>query len=170
MAERRLLVSDLAIEYDGLFDSSDLFRFLDDWFQQKGYDKQEVRHAERVKEKGKFVDLEIMPTKKVSDYVKYDINVRVYIKDLVQANIKRDGKQFKINKGRVTILISAFLVTDYEHRMESKPMLFFMRTLFDKFVHKKYIDRFEKGMMNDVQQLHTELKSFLNLNRYVQPA
>jgi len=170
MTEKKLIVTDLKIEYEGLFDSEELFRLLEDWFRQNGYKKNEIRHVERVKEKGKEIDFEIMPEREVSDYVRYDIDVRVRINNLIQTSVKKNGKKFKINKGKISIKFNAFLVTDVSEKWESKPSFFFMRAIFDKFLGKKYLDKFEKGLETDVQNLHSELKAYLNLQRYTTPA
>ncbi len=167
MAQRKILISDLTIEYEGLFDAFELFKLMDEWFHNQGYEKQEIRDTERVREKGKTIDYEIMPYKKMSDYVKYEIDIRVMIKDMIQTEIKKDNKPIKINKGKITILFSAFLVTDLLERWESKPLFFFLRTIYDKFVNKKYMERYDAGLMKDVENIHTELKAYLNLSRYI---
>lgn len=170
MAQRNLLVKDLTIQYEGLFDAAEMFKLIDDWFQQNGYDKNELRHVERVKEKGKQIELEIMPDKVISDYVKYEINVLVRINDLVETEIKRGNTKMKINKGVVTMTINAYLYTDKKGLWESKPMTFFLRTLFDKFLFKKYLNQFEDALTRDVQNFHSEMKAYLNLNRFTTPS
>ena len=170
MAQRKLVVSDITVGYDGLFDFAELFKMIDDWFYKNRYEKVEVRHIERVKEKGKFVDYEIMPRRKISDYADYEIYVRVTVNNMTDATIKKGGKEMKLNKGNVTVTISAYLKTDVRHQWEATPFRFFFRALFDKFVHKQYTDRYENEILKDVQEFHTELKSYLNLNRYVNPS
>jgi len=170
MVQRKLVLSDLSIGYEGLFDAADLLKMVDEWFEKNGYHKNDIRHTERIKEKGKTIDLEIMPFKKISDYVQYDINVHTVVNNMTETKIKKDGQDIKINKGNIHITINAFLVTDVGEQMESKAMFFFFRALFDKFIHKTYTDRYEKEMLDDVQNLHSELKAYLNLSRYVNPA
>lgn len=166
MVERKLIVKDLVIEYEGLFDAAKLFEFIDDWFEKNGYEKQEVKHIERVKEKGRYIDYEVMPYKEISDYTKYEINIRTIINNLVDTKVKKGKEEFKINKGKIMFDVCGFLVTDREGLWETKPLFFFFRTMFDKFIHKRYTERFEKGIIDDVANLHTELKSYLNLNKY----
>lgn len=168
MVERKLLVGDLTLEYEGLFDCADLFRLIDDWFKQNGYDKSELKHIEKVREKGKFIDYEIVPFKKVSDYAQQDIDVRVMVNNMVATEITKNKQKIQLNKGKVTITINAYLVTDILERWESKPLFFFLRVLFDKFVHKRYMDQYDKALMTDVQNLHSELKAYLNLSRPIQ--
>ncbi len=168
--ERKLLISDLRMEYEGLFDSNDFFKLIEDWFKQNGYNKNELKHIERVTDKGKFINLEIMPWKEVNDYTRYEIYLRIVVRDLVEATVKKAKLQHKINKGKISISIDAFLATDIKHRWESRPLYFFLRTLFEKFVNREHISTFEKGLMNDVKNFHSEMKAYLNLGRYTTPA
>lgn len=168
--ERKLLISDLEIEYDGLFDAADFLKLIDDWCKQNGYDKDEIKHTEKVSEKGKTIDIEIMPNKEINEYTKYEIYVKIGMKNLTEKKIKKKDQEFRINKGNISVVIDVFLATDIKHRMESKPLYFFIRTIFNKFLHKEYIDRYEKELMKDVKDLHTELKSYLNLQRYSEQA
>lgn len=168
--ERKLLISDLKLEYEGLFDANDFFKLIDDWFSQNGYDKNELRHVERVTEKGKFIDLEIMPNKVINDYTRYEVYVRMRIYNLTDAKIKRNGQEYRINRGKISILIDVFLATDIRNRMEGRPMHFLFRTVFNKFINRDYISRIEQDLMNDVKNFHAELKAYLNLSKYNQQA
>jgi hypothetical protein len=170
MTERKQIISGLNISYEGLFDVKDFLMLIEDWFKQNGYDKNEMKHVERVREKGKFIDIEIAPTKEVSDYVRNEIYVRIQINDLVEAKIKKNKTELKINKGNVSIDISAYLQTDYQEKMESKPLMFFWRAISEKFINKKYTGKSEKQLTNDVQNFHSEIKAYLNLERFVIPS
>ena len=170
MVERKLLVSNLTIGYEGLFDAADLFKLMDDWFSQHNYDKNEARHVERVSDKGKFIDIEMIPLKDINDYTRYEIHVRTRINNMTETKIKRKEQEFKINNGKISIVIDVFLTTDTKNRMEARPMHVFFRTIFNKFINKEYITKVEKDLMNDVKNFHSEIKSYLNLERYKEMA
>jgi len=170
MVERKIIVSDLEIGYEGLFDSADLFRFIEDWFQRNGYEKNEIKNVERVGEKGKYVYLEIMPYKEINDYTKTEIYVKIRINDLVETKVKKDKKEFKINKGKASIIMDAFVASDIRYRWASKPLFYLTRVIFNKFVYKEYMEKFEKALMEDVKNFHSELKAYLNLERYKEQA
>src|SRR3989344_456482 len=108
MAHKKIVISELTIEYEGLFDAADLFRLIDDWFKQHGYEKNEIQHIERVKEKGKFIDYQILPGKLVNEYARYDIDTRVLITDMTKQQVKKGGKELLLNKGNVRIILSAY--------------------------------------------------------------
>ena len=64
------------------------------------------------------------------------------------------------------MIFDAYLESDYEHKWESKPTFFFLRTLFDKYVFKGYFAKAEKWIINDLYDLHSRIQRFLNVYRY----
>ena len=166
MAERNYVVEQLGLQYKGLFDLSGLYSMIDDYFKKQGYEKTELENSEYVTEKGKQITLIIEPYKKISDYAKLMIRVKIIFSDVIEVQVEKDGKNFDVNKGSVSLNFDGYVETDYEGRLEQKPINFFMRTLFDKFVYKIYTKKFENELGEDVRHLHDNIKSFLNLQKY----
>lgn len=166
MAERQIIVDHMRLGYEGLFDVTQLYTMINEWFREKGYDKKEKKNLESVTPTGKYIELELEPWKKITDYAKFVIKLRILMKDIKEVEIMRDGIKAKINQGSITIVFDGYLETDYENRWEQKPTFFFLRTLFDKFVFKPYTERFKARLIDEVNQLHTNVKAFLNLYRY----
>ena len=166
MSERRLVVDHMRIKYEGLFDLFELYKLMDSWFREKAFDKRELRNQEHVRPDGKYVELVLMPWKKISDYARHVIRVELRVFKLKEVVIERDGRKTKMNQARIDIIIDGYLDMDYEDRWEQKPFYFFMRTLFDKFIYRTYSTQFEELLVENVTQLHTMIKSFLNLYRY----
>jgi hypothetical protein len=167
MAERKIVVDKLKITYEGLFDATNLYQMIDSWLHNKGFDKREMKNNEIVKPEGKYVLLELQPWKKITDYARLVIKVDLRMFDVKDVEIEKDHQKLKLNKGRVVIALWGFLDTDYENRWEEKPVYFFLRALKDKFVYKEYMDQYEDILIKLVEELNIELKSYLNLYRYV---
>ena len=68
MAEIRTLIDGKSLSYEGVFNIKELYKIIDTWFRDRGYDKQEIKNWEDVSESEKQIVLEIIPYKKVSDY------------------------------------------------------------------------------------------------------
>jgi len=166
MAERRLVIDHMRLKYEGLFDLHELYKLIDNWLREKAFDKRELRNQEHVKPDGKYVELILMPWKKITDYARHVIRIEIKVFNLTEVVVERDGQRVKMNQGRVDILFDAYLDTDYEDRWEQKPFYFFMRTIFDKFIYRTYSTQFEELLVENVHQLHTAIKSFLNLYQY----
>ena len=167
MVERRHLIDGLTIKFSGLFSAKDLYSVIDKWLQDNRYDKREIKNAELVRPGGKYIEIELLPWKKITDYARYEIRVRIFVQDMTDAEVEKEGKKVKMNKGDVTIVLDGFLSTDYENVWENKPVFYFLRTIFDKYIYKLYTNRFEKGLKSDVFHLNRLIKGFFNLGRYI---
>ena len=166
MTEKKIVIDKLRLSYEGLFSVVELYKIIDTFLREKGYDKRERVHQERVLPEGKYIELEIEPWKKYTDYVKSEIRTRIIMKDVKEVEIERDKMKVRLNQGKVQFVFDGYLTTDYEGRWEQKPIFFFLRTIFDKYVYKIYTGKYEGQVIEDVNQLHARIKAFLNLYRY----
>ena len=166
MTERELIVDHMRIQYEGLFDATELYRLIDRFFRDKGYDKRDLKNVEKVRPQGKFIEIELLPWKKTTDYFKNEIKIRMIMEDLKDVEVEKDGRKIKLNQGKLSIVFDGYFSTDYEHRWEGKPTYFFLRTFFDKFFFKSYTDKYKGVLVQDVNTLHTQVKAFLNLYRF----
>ena len=165
MGHTKIIVDHEKIEYRGPFDANDLFRHIDVFTFEKGFDKRQDKDIEINTQNGKFIEWQVSPWKKITDYIRYIIKVRVIVHDLVKIDAVTDRKKSKIDSGKVLIVIDAFMEFDYDSYWDGKPMLFFLRTIYDYFVFKAYTERFEQRLAHDVNHLHDTLERFFNMYR-----
>lgn len=166
MSEKRLIIDQLRLNYSGIFHLNDLYRMIDGWLYEKGYDKLEKKNEEQVLETGRKVELELRPWKKTTDYAKNEIRLRVFINNMTDIEVEKDGKNVKMNKGDIQMIFDAFLETDYENRWENKPIYYFLRSLVDKYIFRIYTGKFTGNLAADCKDLHQRIKAFLNLYKY----
>ena len=166
MSERRLVIDHMKLSYEGLFDLHELYSLINQWLKDKGFDLREARNQEHVKQSGKFIELELLPWKKIPHYARHVIRINIKILHLKDVVVEEDQKRIKVNKGTVNITMDGYLDTDYEDRWESRPFYFFIRTLFDKFVYRTYTTQYEELLLENVLQLQSTIKAFLNLYQY----
>lgn len=166
MAERLIVVDKERLQYEGLFDAKGLFDTMKDWAYDKGYFLVETRHGETTKPEGKYVDMDFAPFKKLTDYAKSVIKMKVQFQNCKDVVIERDGKKVTVQEGKVLITFDGILETDYEHRWETKPVFYVLRTIFEKYVFTPFMSGFERGIREDVMVLKNNLKAFLNLSKY----
>lgn len=165
MAERDTIVDKQRLTYEGLFDAKELYRLMDDYFEDRNYDKREIRNIEVVKEEGKFIDIEIEPWKKYTDYYRNIIHIRIIMSDLKEVEVERHKTKIKVNQGKLQMVFDGYIETDYKDKWESKPMFFFIRTIFDKYIYKPFTLSYAGSVKRDVDTLITQIKAFLNVYR-----
>jgi hypothetical protein len=167
MSERRLVVDHMKLVYDGVFDLKEFYNLIYQWLKDKGFDTREQKNQEHVKEGSKYIELELLPWKKITDYARHVIKIVIRIRNMKDTVVEeQDGKRLNMQKANVSITIDGYLDTDYEGRWESKPFYFFIRTFFDKYIYRTYSLQYEELLVENVLQLHSTIKSFLNLFQY----
>ncbi len=166
MAEKYVVVDKLRLTYEGLFNVAELYKLIDSWTRTKSYDKQELKNVEKVRPEGKFIEIELYPWRKLSDYAVSQIRIRMIMTDVKEVEVERDGAKVKFNQGKVQIVFDGHLQTDYENRWESKPIFYFLRAVVDKYIYASYLAGYENIVRQDVNHLYTQVKAFLNLYRY----
>ena len=166
MAERRIVVDNLVLQYEGLFQITELYLMVDKWLRQRGYDKFEKKNYEHVLKDGKYIEVEMEPWKKFNDYAKVTLNVYFHMSGIKDVVVKKDGADIKMNQGRISIRFIGYLVTDYESKWEGKPYFYFLRAVIDKWIYRVSSDKFEGAVAEEVKHLYQNIKAFLNLYRY----
>ncbi|MFC1741743.1 hypothetical protein ACFL3V_04370 [Nanoarchaeota archaeon] len=166
MVERKILIDEEAMDYEGLFNLIELYSIIDDFFKLKGYDKFETLNEEHVYPAGKELHIILTPMKWHTDYVRKVLKIELQMKKIKEVETEVDKVKVKLNQGKVRILYSAYLETDWEGRWEQRPVYHFIRTLFDKYIYRKHTKDFEAELVSDINELREKMGSFLNLYRF----
>ena len=103
----------------------------------------------------------------MSDYVKHKIQVVATFIDIQDTTAEVEGVKQNYQKGKVDIMLTAFLETDYEGTMEDKPFYFFTRFFYDKFIYKRHSKEAEANLLAEFNLLYNELKAYLNIGRFL---
>ena len=166
MSEKALIIDQMKMTYEGIFDMNGLWRLIHSWFYEKGYDFWPHKNYEQVMPTGKEIEIEVLPWKKTTEYFKNIIRIRIKATEVKDVEIELRGKKMKMNQGKIRIVFDAYLESDYENYWEEKPVFFLIRTIFDKYVFKSTYNKFEKWLVNDAYDIHGRIQRFLNLYRY----
>ncbi|MFH1408720.1 MAG: hypothetical protein ABIH34_02330 [Nanoarchaeota archaeon] len=166
MVERRIIVDGMKLSYKGLFNVTELYKLIDYYFRERAYTKHELKNYEETFPGGKQIEVVKEPYRKITDYAKYVIRVSLTMQDIKEIAVEKDGAKVKLNQGSVEVHFDGFLEVDYEHRWEKKPFYYFLRAIADQFFFKVHTERYEQGLVEEVNELHSQIKGFLNLYRY----
>lgn len=156
----------MGVNYEGIFNYQDLMAFIENFFKRKGYQKCVMNHEEKVKESGRTVSLRLRPFKQVKSN-KLEVQVWLNISELTDVIKKVDGRNINLNKGKVNIKIDCFVLTDMRGKWEARAEYTFIRTIFDKFLFRSKSKDYEGMAKADATELQNEIRSFLNLNKFL---
>ena len=166
MAEIKTLIDGKSLSYEGVFNIKELYKLIDKWFKDHGYEKQEIKNWEDVSENEKQIVIEVIPYKKVSDYARIDVRIFMIFSKLTEIDLEKDGVKHHMNKGRAEFYFDAYVVTDYENKWETRAVFYFFKNIFDKFIYKVYTSNYDGEAIRDETEIENEIRSFLNMNRY----
>ncbi|MBI5389805.1 hypothetical protein HZB01_05505 [Candidatus Woesearchaeota archaeon] len=164
--ERRFVVDGLSLSYKGLFEVEALLNLVYAWLRNKGYSIAENEVEEKVSENHKDFTLIIEPRKKITEKVSYVMHIEVLMKGVEEVPISMQGHKYRLEQGRVDFMFHGFITTEYEYEWIQKAYVFFLRALFSKFIYGIKNLKYDGGLVEEVNALSIEIKSFLNLYRY----
>lgn len=166
MSEYKYLIDGMRLEYEGYFDLKGLFRQIEQFFQERGYDADETKNFEEVYSTGKQITIEMYPYKKPSDYYKMEVRLFIVFKRVTEEKVELDGVMKNVNKGQIEALFDATLISDFEELWEDRPIFYFIRTLSDKYLRKNKTAMAEALLVQDTKDVIELIKAYLNMNRF----
>lgn len=163
MAETEMVITGNRITYEGIFSLHGLYQVIDKWLSDKNYDKFDKVHTEVVKSDGKHIDIELEPDRSIDDYTKYTLRIRLFCSHLKDVTVEMDGRKQKLNDGKVVIILDSWVKTDWQNRMESKPVYHIIRSIYNKYVFKGETAQNTKKLKEETLHLQHTIGSYLNL-------
>jgi len=164
MAEKDKLVSN-KIKYDGIFSFKDFYKFCYDWLSEEtGLLLSEKKYKEKLSGDAKNIEIEWSGFKEVSDYFKFEIEVKFNIIGL--SNIEAtnlDGKKIKTNKGSVEVSIKGNLIKDPKGKFEKNGFLKFLRGFYEKMIISSRVEQMEGKLIEDCDEFLAQGKAYLDL-------
>ncbi|MDO8517053.1 MAG: hypothetical protein Q7S33_02910 [Nanoarchaeota archaeon] len=162
MAEKNEIAKQ-ELKHKGFFNFAELYTFCFEWLKDEGYKISEDNYTEKIAGNGKEIKLKWVAKKKISDYFRNEIELSWHVLGLTDAEIERDGKKEKTNKGELKIVFRGILVRDYESRWEDNPSYKFFRGIYDKYIIRTTMEEYEDKLKEKTENFVEQVKSFLTL-------
>jgi len=166
MSELKVVVDHLRLNYTGPFDANSLFKRINAFLNERGFDLQIEKEFEQNTKTGKHMEWQIKPWKRITDYTRYLPKIRILIYDYNKVNAIVDKKKVKVGNGRVVIYIDGYLELDEAQRWEGLPFFQFLRSIYNNFVYKVYTERFEQRLSYDMHHLYHTIEQFFNMYKH----
>ncbi len=163
MAEKDTVFSS-ELKHVGLFQFKDAYQFLYDWLTDEvGLHVKEKKYEEKLIGDKKEIIVEWEGQKKFTDYFRFDADVKITIRNLVEVEINQGGKKVKTNQGDFKIGVKGILVKDYEGKFEISAFNKFLRSIYEKWVITSRIEQFEDKIIEDCDEFLGQAKAYLDL-------
>lgn len=151
------------VTHAGIFDFKDIYRFLYEWFTSYEYVVLEKKYSEKIKPEGKEIEIEWLCLRKISDYFRFRIKLKIRITRMITVEVMRAGVKTTRDKGEIEVKFGSFLEKDYENKWESNPISKFLRGIYDKYIIKTRTEAYEDKLGSEVDEVIAQLKSYLAL-------
>ncbi len=163
MPETDMVVRDLKLNVDGVFDFKELYNLIKDWYSLHKYDFYEKNYKEVLKEEAKDIKIEFTGDRVIDYYIKYIIDITIRLNN---HKIVKGPNNKNLVQGNLSISFQSKLQTDFEASWEGKPLLKFTRGLYDKFVRSDKLDVYKKELKEQSYEIFNEIKAYLNLHKF----
>jgi len=166
MVEKKQIVYDLRLSYDGPLSIEGFYEEVEKWMEENGMQKEIKRKSEDVSSKGKNVEWIIETWNEATHLVKRMVRIRALFNNVKEIKIKRKGHIKKINRADALIFIDGFVETKLSHQVTMNPLYSFFRTLFAKFIWdigQTETERYEAPVRDYCYDLHKRLKTYFSL-------
>lgn len=166
MSDRTIVLDHLKFSYEGLFNASELYALIPEFFYNRNWDWHERVNEEIVTPEGKQIKLVFEPWKNTGDYYKIKVRIKMNLTDIKEVEVKHDGETLRLNQGLVKITFDAFVINDRKDLWTEKPFYWFLTIIFDRYFFKQHFQKYEQWVKHDVDELLYKIKSFLNTYKY----
>jgi hypothetical protein len=168
--ERVRLVDEAGLNYSGPMNVQEFITKIDEVIDGLGYNKRELSFSEKIKENKKDITLAYEPWKNITTFAKYVMAVQISITDIKDECIKLDGKNYNLQKAKVSGRLSSFVETTTQWHWHTQPIIYFLLGVIDKYIWQlrwySIFSNYDEQVNADVGKLKYELESFLNIYQY----
>lgn len=156
-------ITETKVKRAGLFDFKELYQFVYRWLNEEGYDTDETKYIEEVTGDSKKVEILWEANKKITDYFKIYMKLAWRIIGLKSVEVEQNGKKVKMNTGVFEVKITGTLIRDYMGTWDNTPIMKFLRGVYDKYIIRATVEKYEVKVFGDTEDLAEQIKAFLTI-------
>jgi len=167
MSEKKQVIYDLRITYSGPFLVEDFYAEVDNWINEKGFEKEHKKKMEHVTKSGKKIEWVIEAHSKMDDMHHVVIVLRALLDNVREIVLKKDNRKIRINNGNVLINIDGFVQSHIHGSFyQVKPVFYFIRALIDKFIYNFWSFKHHGTVGAECHDLFKRIRAFFNVQKY----
>lgn len=179
--------SPLRVKYKDVFDFKAFYEELWEWCKEhdwkdweQGLDNFERFYGERVTTGGMKeiwvrwrmykIPEGIQPIKqngKNLGYLTYYLDIDFHLLALTSAEIVKDGKKIKADKGEIEITTKSYIEKNYEYEFEKHSFLRQFLDIFTSRIYSKQLEERKKELYREAYVLQTFIKQWFKMKTYL---
>jgi len=152
------------VTYNGFFKFGDFYNFCYSWLKDEtGMDLAEVKYSEKLVGDAKNLEIEWKGERKLTDYFKFRIKVKMRINGLTNVELNQDGNKVSTNKGSCEMKVEGILIRDYNGKFETSAFRKFLRSIYEKWVIPARIEEYIAKVIQDCDEFLNQAKAYFDL-------
>lgn len=164
MGEKETLIKE-EVKYSGLGSFKDAYAFAHSWLKESGFGITEDAYSEKIKGNEKDIDVSWNCSKKLSDYFKALLAIKISAKGVTDVEVEIDGKRKQMNKfGEIKISIKGTIERDAGNKWGGTSMQQFFKDTYHKYVIPQRVSEREDAVVSIVQDFKEQMKTFFELS------
>lgn len=164
----------MRVRYNGLFDFDTLYAAIVDWGKNYGYKVLESGYKHKVPSpKGAEQDITLQFTKKVNDFVKYNIGVNIHTWDMTEVTVDIGGRKKQLTNSRIQVKLNYIVDMDWQRKFSSKKhpgkLVEWMSSWYAKIMGPTLDVMYIDGLHYRVINLQTTIKKYFDIQAKAHP-
>ncbi|MFH1608289.1 MAG: hypothetical protein ABIA78_04105 [archaeon] len=152
------------MSYTGISKFSDFYEFSYEYLtEEAGLDVAEKKYKEKLQGDSKRLEIDWIADRKITDYFKFEIEIKFVVENLKEIEINKDGKKIKTNSGKIKVAIKGNLIRDYNGRFEKSAWQKFSRGIYEKWIIPSRIEQYETDLFVECDKFSAQVKAYLDL-------
>jgi len=153
------------IYYGGVFDYNGLIEEIANWYSSMGYEFHENVYKHKVPSPaGSEQEFSLGGYKKITEYVKYWIDIKGHIWELNEVEVKIGNKVKKMAKGKIKIELTARTDLDYNNKFNTPTAIKLQKFLHQHIWYKKITGGWTDESYYLMWKLHAKIKKLLKMS------
>lgn len=158
---RVMAVPWLKIRESGIVDLDKLYEEIWKWFVENKYITTEKNETEKQLPDGKDLKIIWQGWRKVDDYIRFWINVEIWIVRCVDVVVEENGEKVTRQKGDIEIRFYAEMEKDYESKFKRTKFGQFIRFVLDRYLIKKRLIAYRDKLRAETYELYDKSKEIM---------
>ena len=163
---KEIPIRKMIIKKVGLIDLDGLYKTMHKWFYDNNYVFEEPTSRIRPgTAAGVEYEFKWKCWRKVSGYVKYHLNVWIYLWDAKDIEVVKEGKKIKLTKCRLQIEIDGFMELDWTKRFSKTKLGMFLFWFYNMYILKeeRVLSLWWDELYYRAYKLQTIVKEYLDM-------
>ncbi len=160
MPESEVVYEEVKFKWKGSLDMARMYKELHEWLIGEDFNLQETHYAEKMKPRGKTIEINWTCKWKRTDYFLWKIDLTFYSYNIQDIEVEKDGKKIKLQNAIHSVRFKSTLITNNSDDFQNDSL---RHKFYKKFIMAEKIEEEKIELFKVSHDLAQEIKLFMEL-------